>query len=508
MRISIISIMHTTTTKENPHAKTTVAQLLHRGLYSRSHHNIALWTATDTISWGQLRQEIERIGATLRRAGYQPGDRIAVFMNNDSHSLTAAAAVLLNEYCLLPLSPAAPSHVTRENLTDRQPNAVIISPEWISLAKDLEMEGITVISTSHETYHQRHSTFSHHHSFDNRIELPTSGTTGKPKILSLQDGQILAALHASGLNGIPTHSGTTVIAHPTYHIAGLWSLISAWCAGRSLHALPRFDPLTWSAAIARHQARAAFVVPTALQDVLDSPVDTAALSSLAVITTGGAACPPHVAQEITDRFGVPVLSTYGATEFAGAVIGWDRHLYSVWGSTKTGSVGRALPGVDVQVVDSDGTRITGRRVGSLQIKSAQTGRPTQWVTTSDLASMDDDGFVWIEGRADGVIIRGGFCVQPEKVENALRNHPDVRDAAVTGRDDNRLGQVPVGVVELHSSSSPLTEADLISHCREWLHPYEVPVRLVQAPVPRSDAGKVVPAELNALVKVPHDVTAP
>jgi acyl-coenzyme A synthetase/AMP-(fatty) acid ligase len=158
---------------------------------------------------------------------------------------------------------------------------------------------------------------------------------------------------------------------------------------------------------------------------------------------------------------------------------------------KKGSVGRPFPGVQLQVVDEDGTVLPSGQTGRLQVASPQvSGCADRWVTTSDLAHIDGDGYLYIDGRTDDVIVRGGFKIAPETVVRALRTHDAVADAAVAGLADARLGQIPVAAVELRSAMTA-TGDELRAHCRASLTPYEVPAQVfVVDELPRGAALKV------------------
>jgi acyl-CoA synthetase (AMP-forming)/AMP-acid ligase II len=138
-------------------------------------------------------------------------------------------------------------------------------------------------------------------------------------------------------------------------------------------------------------------------------------------------------------------------------------------------------------------------VGLLEVAAAQLPEDG-WIRTTDLARIDDDGFLWIVGRADQTILRGGFKVQPDVVRSALERHPDVRGAAVFGLDDDRLGQVPVGVVELRAASGADGE-QLLAYLRPLLAPYELPTRIVVVDeLPRTASAKVDLVAARALVR--------
>ncbi len=165
---------------------------------------------------------------------------------------------------------------------------------------------------------------------------------------------------------------------------------------------------------------------------------------------------------------------------------------------KRGSVGRAHAGCDLRIVDqTSGAPLASDAVGLLEVRAAQLGG-TEWIRTTDLARLDADGFLWIVGRADQTILRGGMKIQPDVVRTALERDPAVRAAAVIGVDDERLGQVPVAAVELRDGCAA-TPDELIERARAHLAPYELPaeVRIVDA-LPRTPSAKVELAGVRAL----------
>ena len=175
--------------------------------------------------------------------------------------------------------------------------------------------------------------------------------------------------------------------------------------------------------------------------------------------------------------------------------GWTLADYQRHWRAKRGSVGRANPGAQLRVVDDDGAPLGPDQVGLLEVKPGQLGPSAEWMRTTDMARIDADGFVWIVGRADQAIIRGGFKVMPDDVRTALESHPAVAGAAVVGRSDERLGETPVAMVELRASASA-DAAELADYLRKRLARYEIPteIAIVDA-IPRTPSGK---ADLSAI----------
>jgi acyl-CoA synthetase (AMP-forming)/AMP-acid ligase II len=236
----------------------------------------------------------------------------------------------------------------------------------------------------------------------------------------------------------------------------------------------------------------------------ESVVDLAPLRYVRSIT---APLSPLGARRFTDKFGVTVLNGYGQAEM-GEVIGWtaaDAREHP----EKIGAVGRVHPNVAIKIVDADGREVGVDEVGELLARPPHMAAgyagggdlgdridADGFLRTGDLARIDADGFVWIEGRLGDVINRGGNKVFPDHVEEVLRLSPRVREVAVVGAPDERLGEVPVAFVVGDAS-----DEELLALCREHLVPYKVPVAFHRIDaLPRSDVGKVLRRELVLAVK--------
>ncbi len=169
--------------------------------------------------------------------------------------------------------------------------------------------------------------------------------------------------------------------------------------------------------------------------------------------------------------------------------GWTLADHQKYWRAKRGSVGRANPGAQLRVVDDDGTPLGPDQPGLLEVKPGQLGPSADWMRTTDMARIDEDRFLWILGRADQAIIRGGFKVMPDDVRSALESHPAVLGAAVVGRPDERLGETPVAVVELREAGS--ADADeLLEFLRTRLARYEIPTEIaIVDSIPRTPSGK-------------------
>jgi long-chain acyl-CoA synthetase len=321
----------------------------------------------------------------------------------------------------------------------------------------------------------------------------TSGTTGPPKRIDLTyDMLARSVMGGDPANSTPPtqlRSGVAIVNAPLVHIGGVFRVLQCVTEARPLVLLERFELDKWADAVRRHQPRAVSLVPAALRMVLHSDLTRDDLASIRAVTSGTAPLSADDADSFTEKFGIPVLTSYAATEFGGGVAGWtlaDRQKY--WRS-KRGSVGRATLGAQLRVVDDEGVPLGTDEAGLLEVKPGQLPASADWIRTTDIARIDADGFLWILGRADAAIIRGGFKVMPDDVRAALETHPAVQGAAVVGRPDERLGEAPVAMVELRDGKSA-DAAGLTEFLAQRLARYEIPTEIaIVDTIPRTASGK-------------------
>jgi acyl-CoA synthetase (AMP-forming)/AMP-acid ligase II len=280
--------------------------------------------------------------------------------------------------------------------------------------------------------------------------------------------------------------------------AGIYNVLFGLRAGAPIVVMDRFATGDFAALVQRHRIRSTVLPPAAMAMLSDDP-DVVDLSPLRYVRSITAPLSPFQARRFTDKFGVTVLNGYGQAEM-GEVIGWtaaDAKAHP----DKIGAIGRAHPNVSVRIDSPDANG-----VGELLVRPPHHAagyadgtdlrdRLTDdgFIRTGDLARIDEQDFVWIEGRLGDLINRGGNKIFPDEVEEVLLAVPAVREVAVVGEPDDRLGQVPVAYLAV---TADVTDADLIAACRANLAAYKVPVRFVRIDaLPRSEVGKVLRQQL-------------
>ncbi|MFI0411150.1 AMP-binding protein [Actinomadura sp. 3N508] len=336
-----------------------------------------------------------------------------------------------------------------------------------------------------------------------RIIVMTSGTTGTPKG-ARHDLSISSLLPAalSHLMRVPVRSGAPiVVAPPLFHILGFAYATVGLGMGMPLVLSRRFDARVTLDTIAACEAEALVAVPVMLQRILDL-AEPPVTPSLRVVVCGGSALHPHLSDAFMDRFGDVLVNVYGATETGWATIATPGDLRNA-----PGTVGKPSFRITVKILDEKGRELPAGETGEIYTGgglrfAGYTGgggrRVRDGLTGSgDLGHFDAAGRLFIDGRADDMIISGGENVFPGEVESLLGGHPDIAEVSVTGVDDERFGQRLAAHI-VRTPGSRLTEDDVRAHVREHLARYKVPrdVRFV-AELPRTSTGKVKAKALTA-----------
>ena len=456
-------------------------------------------------SWGELAATVESVAAALP----VPGTRIGILLRNRPAQVAFLLGALRAGACVVAIDPQRGVERTRGELASLALPCVAGEPDDLErfVGSDVRASTLAVRDAGDAVAFERRGGVDDPSPQPGvAVQMLTSGTTGPPKRVDLAYEMLRRVLvgakhyESNRDEGLRLRAGVAVVNSPLVHLGGLFRVLQCVSDGRSFALLERFTVDAWVDAVRRHRPATASLVPAALRMVLEADVDPADLRSVRSVISGTAPLSPDDADAFMAKYGIPVLGSYAATEFGGGVAGWNLADHRQFWSAKRGSVGRAHPGCSLRVVDpGDGHALGPDAEGLLEVKAAQLGEHAPWIRTTDLARIDADGFLWIVGRADRVIIRGGFKVHPDHVRAALEQHPRVRGAAVVGRADARLGAVPVAAVELRDGNEPVTADDLLAHASATLARYELPaeIQIVDA-LPRTASAKVDLAAVSAL----------
>jgi long-chain acyl-CoA synthetase len=467
--------------------------------------------------WRELSDLIDALEGALSSAGSGRHTPVGMLLRNTPSMVGAMLAAVVSERCIVTLNPhQGDLKLKKDVLEVRTPVLVATAQDWkrpalLAAARQLRCVGLALTDEAAAPVRivdglEKAGDGPYRPPLPGvAVEMLTSGTTGPPKRIHLATEAFERTITAAGRHyrksddaerGPRLGKGVAIVNAPFVHMSGLFRTLLNVCEGRKIALLPRFEVEPWLDLVRRHRPRAVSLVPSAVRMVLDAEVDPEDLVSIQVVTSGSAKLDPDVQLAFERRYGIPVLPSYGATEFAGGVAGWTLPLHREWGEAKRGSVGRPQPGRELRVVHPDtGEPLPADEVGLMEIRSGEEGA---WHRTTDLGRIDVDGFVWIVGRSDDAILRGGFKIMPADVVRVLASHPDVRDACVVGLPDPRLGQVPVAAVELRDGARVDADA-LREFARGHLTSYQVPseIRIVPA-LPRTPSLKVSQPEVRAL----------
>jgi long-chain acyl-CoA synthetase len=341
---------------------------------------------------------------------------------------------------------------------------------------------------------------------DPALILLTSGSTGTPKGVLLTHDNAWSNLRATvsafrsdtGPSPLPADvKPPNLIANPLSHTAGVVRLLFALYVGRNIVLLRKFSGALAKKLVDEHGIDNLTLNPTMLRMLLEETQPGDTLGKVRYASSGTAPLTPALREAFEERFGIPVLQAYGQTEsFGGIAIESVKDVLA--GRRRPGSVGKPLPGVELRLVDPDGQDVPKGESGEIWVrsKSAMKGYLTgdgagpsstgEWLHTGDLGRLDEDGYLYITGRLKNIIICGGFNITPEEVAAALENDERVTEAMVVSWPDERLGEIPVAVVE-----SGASEADILAAVAPKLTAYKRPRRLFRVDrLPRVPNGKV------------------
>lgn len=421
-----------------------------------------LFTADESMTVGQARIRVAEIASRLDVA---PGSAVAVQLPNGPELLCTMVAVWSVGAVLVPLN---------ERLPDAEVQTILAETGAATLLNSQGQKPLPGRTQYPE---------------DVAFIVWTSGTTGKPKpILHTHNGylelldRVLGPLSGSARSGSPTPN---LIPVSMALNAGLYNCLFGLRAGAAVVMMDQFTPEKFAELVDRFQIRSTVLPPSAMVMLADS--DVVSLTSLKYVRSITAPLSPLNARRFSEKFDCFVLNSYGQAEM-GEVVGWTAADAKEF-PEKIGAAGRPLPGVRVRI-DDEGHLLVCPPNAALGIDDRRD--EDGFIDTGDIATIDREGFVWIDGRVSDLINRGGNKVFPDSVEEVLRLHPAVHDASVVGVPDDRLGEVPVAFVV----GSAVEDAELDRHCRQYLVAYKIPVayRLIDE-LPRSEVGKVLRREL-------------
>jgi long-chain acyl-CoA synthetase len=438
------------------------------------------------ITWGEARTLADQVGRLLVESGADAAAPVAFLARMRPECLTVLLQLLkMNRMVRMLYTYQSPVAIAADIKRLRPAVAIGVREDFAAPVIDqLRAQGVAAIGLNGmqagivEGLQRSENDFDRTGSPVPRIEILTSGTTGAPKHFPLDYERLMS--QTIGANTVYSQDVDTATLPPFLsvlplgNIGGLYGSLPAMLHGIRIMVGERFTFEKWYDYTRRYPARVSVLPPAGVRMLLDSNVTREDLAGVKYFVCGAAPVDPAAIQEVQDRFGISIMQSYGATEFGGVVATMTPQLYEQFGLSKATSVGRAFGDVQIRIVDPDtGQTLPIREVGLVHVLAPKMS--SDFKATSDLGYLDEDGFLYLRGRADGAIIRGGFKLLPDTITNALLTHPAISAAAVVGIAERRLGQIPVAALE-GTKDVPRPEfAQIEAFLRERLPATHIPV---------------------------------
>lgn len=474
------------------------------------------------IKWGERQysfDELDALSNRLARAliqlGVKKGDRVCLFMQNSPEFVISHFGILKAGAVTVPLNVMYRRHELRHMLNDSGAVAIIASEancQYINeILQDLRHLKST-IAVSESPKDGAHSFYGMikgqspdpldpaNSEEDLAVICYTSGTTGLSKGAMLTHKNFISNIAAVAALWELSESDKLLMALPMFHIHGLGIVIHgmAYC-GYSMVVLERFDAEKVLMEIQKNKCTVFMGVPTMYIKLLEAKKDFHDVSSVRLWTVGSAPMPVEAYNKFKEKFGIEMLERYGMTETAPVI---TSNPYR--GKRKSGSVGPALPGVEVSVLNDDGAFAGFNEVGEIVVRGPNVmkgywNRPVEteeayaggWFHTGDLGRLDEEGYLTIVGRKKEMIIASGFKVFPREVEEVIHTNPKVKEVAVVGLPDPVRGENVKAFIVLKEGMTA-TPQEMEEFCRKGLAAFKVPrVYEFVSSIPRTPSGKTL-----------------
>ncbi len=478
------------------------------------------------LTFGELGDLTARIAGGLTAMGLAKGDRIAWFGKNSATYFTlffgaARAGIVMTPVGWRLAEPEAAWIIANSDAK------VLFLGDGFDACRDTLGKDITHCMTAAEArdWMQRLplADFTPAGPDDAVLQLYTSGTTGNPKGAVLSNRNLFGLRKASIANPLPHTSWAddeaVLVAMPCAHIGGTGLGIVALASGLPGVILSEFEPSRVFDAIENRGVTRFFIVPAALQLLLNHP-DCARtdFSRLKYISYGASPIPLELLRECLKMFGAGFIQVYGMTETTGTICMLPPEDHSPEGNERMRSAGKPVAGVEIEIRGEHGQVLGVREIGEIVTRSSanmmsywklpEATRSTMsddgWIATGDAGYLDEDGYVFIHDRMKDMIITGGENVYPAQVESAIYGHPDVHEVAVFGVPDEKWGEA-VKAVCVPKPGHTIDPASVIAWTRERLAAFKVPksVDVIEA-LPRNPSGKILRRQLRDPYWVGYD----
>jgi acyl-CoA synthetase (AMP-forming)/AMP-acid ligase II len=484
-----------------------ILDLLENG--NLSHIAVAVSGGGPSVTYSQLRRQVEVLAAQLKQLGLGSGDRIASALPNGLETIvTFLAASTVGTAA--PLNPAYRLDEFKFYLEDTSARALIVPPKDCAEARGAAGEKVLLIEADIDADGQVRFTAeadskpvangTSPSDQDIALILHTSGTTSRPKRVPLSHQNLMTSARNVAATYALTKDDVSLCVMPLFHVHGLVaSTLATLFTGGTVVVPPKFNPLSFWSTVRDHHATWYSAVPTIHQVLLSrtrSGARPAGAENLRFIRSCSAALAPQTMADIEEKFGVPILEAYGMTEAAHQMA--SNPLPPA--ARKPGSVGCGTA-VDIAILNEAGDLLPAGATGEVSIKginvfSGYEGNAEAnassfsngWFRTGDQGYLDHDGYLMLVGRLKELINRGGEKISPREIDETLLTHPAVAEAVCFAVADRVYGEEVAAAVVLNGEA---TEADVIAHCRSSLAEFKCPKTIyIVDTIPRTATGKI------------------
>jgi fatty-acyl-CoA synthase len=479
-------------------------------------------------SFAELDANTDRVANGLKSLGVRPRERIAYLGKNSDIYFELLLGAMKANVVMAPVNWRLAGPEVAFIVGDCKAPVLFVGPEFIAQARNIKPqlpELRAVITTEggapewqdFTAWRDAQSADDPHVAIEPRdisIQLYTSGTTGKPKGAMLSHANFLSLVRAGGTErpawNTWTEDDVSLVAMPVFHIGGSgWGVLGVYHGAKGVIAR-EFDPTKVLDFFEQSGITKLFMVPAAMQFVVRQPrarqVD---FSRLKYMLYGASPIPAALLKECIEVFKCGFVQMYGMTETTGTIVALAPEDH-IEGLDRMRSAGKALPGVELAILDADGKRLPPGEVGEIATRSgsnmvgywnlpeatAKTLDADGWLRTGDAGYMDKDGYLYIHDRIKDMIISGGENIYPAEVESAICDHPDVAEVAVIGVPDDKWGEAVKAIVVMKSGRQA-SSSDIINFTRERIAGFKTPktVDFIEA-LPRNASGKILRRHLR------------
>jgi long-chain acyl-CoA synthetase len=480
--------------------------------------SVALIIENRKINYQELDELSNRVANALIEAGVVSGDRIALLARDSVASVTMLFGVAKAKAILVNINWRLAADEIANTLRDATPRLLFVDEEFMRLIPEINarMDPAPQYISLSDWGKDAAGTAPNlsYDADDVVVQIYTSGTTGHPKGVRLKNRSFFALAHEMDAVGDRwigwTESTMSLLFVPTFHIGGLWWLVRGLALGSATLLLRSFDPRAILRVIPQYRVTKTCMVPSMVQVLLSEPgCSTTDFSSLETIVYGGSPISPALLERAIKVFQCDFFQIYGMTETGNMAVCLRPEDHNLSNPKRLRAAGRPLPGVKARIIDSSGDVLGPGAMGEIALESPARmegywNRPeaTQatlvdgWVMTGDAGYQDEEGFVFVCDRIKEMIICAGENIYPAEIENVLRAHPGVADAAVIGIPDDLWGEAVKAVI-VPEREHVLASADIIRFARNHLAEFKIPklVDFVEQ-LPRNATGKILKSRMR------------